>query len=358
MRDTLTLKDVRVFDETERPSEELFVSRNDPRDQRLGDVVQRKEHAYNSSDLVIIGCPQDEGVRRNHGRIGAAEAPAAIRRALYRLPASEMIQAISVFDMGDIRVDDLAVEGLESVHDRQFNVIRTLLQDGKRVIVLGGGNDISLPDCAAVSHVWNEVLAFNVDSHFDVRDDHFRTSGTPYRQLVENGYVEPSRLIQLASKSLVNSPVHQEYLAKNDIPMYSLNVLRSRGIQSVLRDILRSHSVPAIFWGIDADAVQTVDAPGVSASYPIGLTASDICTIARMAGQDIRTRVLEISEICPRYDVDGRTARLAGMILLYFLDEMASTIRESSVDRAEGGSTRNADHATRRERTTNRHQML
>src|SRR5688572_23523424 len=34
---------------------------------------------------VLVGFPQDEGVRRNGGRPGAAQAPGEVRRWLYRL---------------------------------------------------------------------------------------------------------------------------------------------------------------------------------------------------------------------------------------------------------------------------------
>ena len=44
------------------------------------------------------------------------------------------------------------------------------------------------------------VLAFNVDAHFDVRADTPRNSGTPYRELLEGGHVEPQRLHQIGSQ--------------------------------------------------------------------------------------------------------------------------------------------------------------
>jgi len=35
----------------------------------------------NEGDVVIVGFPFDEGVRRNGGRLGAKGAPAAVRRS-------------------------------------------------------------------------------------------------------------------------------------------------------------------------------------------------------------------------------------------------------------------------------------
>src|SRR5437870_273974 len=57
-------------------------------DPRLGEVVEfwnGDATALVPGRPVLIGFPQDDGVRRNHGRPGSAEAPNEIRRWLYRL---------------------------------------------------------------------------------------------------------------------------------------------------------------------------------------------------------------------------------------------------------------------------------
>ena len=67
--DSLTEK--LLFSST-RPAEELFFRRNDPNDVRLGEIVGKAARDYESARIVILGCPQDEGVKRNGGREGAA----------------------------------------------------------------------------------------------------------------------------------------------------------------------------------------------------------------------------------------------------------------------------------------------
>src|SRR5439155_21579169 len=59
-----------------------------PDDPRLSEIIEfwQGDHAALAPGrAVLIGFPQDEGVRRNGGRTGAAEAPDEIRRWLYRL---------------------------------------------------------------------------------------------------------------------------------------------------------------------------------------------------------------------------------------------------------------------------------
>ena len=64
-----------------RTRESLFASRGDVNDVRLGEAVVRNPEHFAKCQIVILGCPQDEGVERNRGRVGAKLAlPAAARR--------------------------------------------------------------------------------------------------------------------------------------------------------------------------------------------------------------------------------------------------------------------------------------
>jgi formiminoglutamase len=70
------------------------------------------------------------------------------------------------------------------------------------------------------------------------------------------------------------------------------------------------------------DSVNVAYAPGVSAPNALGLTAHEFCQIAAIAGQDKRSRVFEISEVNPLYDIDSRTARLAAAAIHHFLAKL------------------------------------
>lgn len=307
---------VNIFQSTHRPNAELFYSRNDPLDKKMGEFVQHDPGDYKNANIVVVGCPQDEGVRRNKGRIGAAKAPDEIRKALYRMSVPEKVLSQSIFDVGNVHI----LKTLEQTHDLLTFVIYQILADGKRIIILGGGNDISYPDCVALSKTKENILAFNIDSHFDVRADAPRNSGTPYRQLLEGGYLRPENFYQIAFKPIANSPAYRRYLKDKGVNMISLNALRERGVTETLRLILDENTAEAIFWGFDIDAVRASDAPGVSASYPTGLTANEIYQIAEIAGSDERSQILEITEVNPDFDIDNRTSKLAAMVILHFLN--------------------------------------
>jgi formiminoglutamase len=306
-----------IFEQTQRPDNGLFFNHPDPHDTRLGTVVSAQPDRYAAAAVVLLGCPQDEGIRRNGGRPGARLAPDAIRQCLYRLvpPQIENADSLRLFDLGNTIIDS----DLEATHERQQQIIQRLVSDNKQIIVLGGGNDLSYPDCVGLAAECPNVLAFNVDAHFDVRDSPVRHSGTPYRQLLEERHIQPPNFYEVGSEPFANAPIYQQYLEMKGARVCDLDTLRETGISTFFEKALSTSSTEAVFWGIDLDSVHMADAPGVSAPNPLGLTAAELCQITRIAGRESRSRIIEFTEVNPEFDIDQRTCRLTATAIFYFL---------------------------------------
>ncbi len=309
-----------IFDLTTRPDAGLFFSRNDPNDPRLGEVVSIDPTDYSAAEVVILGCPQDEGVRRNQGRPGADGAPTAIRREFYKLTPFRVVRQI--FDLGDV-----VTEGsLEDIHDRHCQIVKQLLADDKLLIVLGGGNDISYPDGRAMAEAFGpgNWIAVSVDSHLDVRIAEKRNSGTPYRQLLDEGLLEPRLFYQVGFQSHLCSPVYYDYIRSLGVHRIGLDLLRSReAIDTEIKEQIRqnfiNHSASfSAFFGFDIDAVRASDAPATSAPSPMGLRAEEFIQLVQYAASLSNTRVIEFSEVNPNFDVDDRTAKLVALAMHRF----------------------------------------
>ena len=314
-----------IFDQTTRPDPGLFYSRNDKNDPRLGEVVGREETDYEVADIVILGCPQDEGVRRNNGRFGAAEAPDKIREQFYRLTTFNIKKHI--FDIGNVNIGGT----LEEMHDTHFEVVCQLLRDGKQVIVLGGGNDISYPDGVAMAEVFGPEwwIGVNIDSHLDVRIAEQRNSGTPYRQLLEGKHLLPSYFYEVGYQTHLCSPVYYEHLRESGVHRISLEMLRSRAeadieIKEQIRQKFIAHSSSLnTFFGFDMDVVRSADAPGTSTPSPLGLRAGEFIQLVKYAASLASTKIIEFTEVNPTYDVDNRTAKLVAIGMHRFCSGVA-----------------------------------
>lgn len=298
-----------------RPDPILFYSRRDPGDPRMGSKVASNFDAYGEAQVVILGCPQDDGVLRNGGRGGVDAGPTEIRRQLYRLSTSG-IGGLRILDLGDI----VPQARLEDTHGLQQQWVQRILEDGKRVISLGGGSDIAYPDCSALSMVAPHMMAINIDAHFDVCSDTSFSSGTPFRQLIEEAYIQPQLLCQIGYQPELNSPQHERFLRDRYANLCSLQGLREMGLAPTFRRMLRNKSrFDAIFWAFDLDSVRAADAPGVSEPSAEGLSVEEFCQIAEIAGGDERTRIVEFVEVNPACDRDSATSRVAALAIHRYL---------------------------------------
>lgn len=298
--------------------EKLFFRKNDRNDVRLGEFVPQTK--YEQSNIVIIGCPQDEGVKRNGGRIGAALAPDAIRREFYRLTTFGIHHRIC--DLGNVELRG----SLEETHDNLTNVVKKVLEDKKKIIILGGGNDISYANGRAMSESFGagNWLGVNVDAYFDVRTDQPRSSGTPYRQLLEEKLIRNDYLYEIAFQPQLVSPVYYRYLQNLGVNMVSVDQLRSRETADLeLRELMRqkfihhSQSLTA-FFAFDLHAVRSSDAPGTSVPSPIGLRSGEFLNLVQFAAKLVNTKIIEFTEVNPNFDVDNRTTKLVAVAMHRF----------------------------------------
>jgi len=313
-----------IFELTSRANPEVFFKRNDPNDPRLGEIVSANPEDYTSADIVIMGCPQDEGVRRNNGRVGSADAPNAIRHQFYKLTPFNIKKKL--FDLGDVIIGS----SLEETHDSHCAIAKQILADGKRLIVLGGGNDISYPDGRAMGEVFGaeKWIGINVDAHLDVRIADERNSGTPYRQLLDEGYLLPKYFYEVAYQTHFASPIYYKHLRDLGVNRISLEILRSREQADMeLKENIRQRFIGQssslnTFFGFDIDAVRCADAPGSSTPSPLGLRAGEFITLVKYAASLANTKLIEFSEVNPKYDIDNCTTRLVAIAMHRFISHV------------------------------------
>ncbi len=312
----------------EEPNLELLYKRNERDDVRFGELAETDRRKLGRNhNAVIIGFPYDEGAVRNRGRAGSASGPDEIRKAFYKLtPTKSFVlndASAGLFDAGNIAKN---LE-LEKAHTVLQESVSTFLRQGHSVIVLGGSNDMSYADFRACKSVFKNSGAINLDSHLDVRDlSNGINSGNPYKMLLDAGDLTGRNLAEYGIQEFVNSRGHLSYAENQGIRLYTLTRIRSRKNSETFMEAYRAVSTATdrVYVSFDMDAVRSSDSPGVSAPTPNGLTAEDILECAYLAGSEEKTAMIDICELNPKYDIDGRTAKLAALIAANFLAGMAN----------------------------------
>lgn len=137
--------------------------------------------AKNPKSVCIVSYPDDEGVRLNNGRPGAAEGPARILHYLGRMVTQPKTPPLILLSnkFSHLRLSDRHQAAEEAVFEA--------LNKNYRVISLGGGHDYGFPDASAFLRKFKGAKVLNMDAHLDVRPvlDHKLNSGTAFSRLIE-----------------------------------------------------------------------------------------------------------------------------------------------------------------------------
>lgn len=310
-----------IFDLTERPLDSLLYRGHDEiNDPRLGSIAKTDIKEIDKCQFVILGCSQDDGVIRNKGRPGAKSAPDKIREWFYKLATNKLIENKGIFDIGNIKNGD----SLEETHKNLYNTVKTLIIDKKTLIIIGGGNDISYPDCKALSDTLENkksLLTINIDKHFDVRNMEPRNSGTPYRYLLNENVIDPKNFVEFGYIPYLNSQIYYDYLKDLEVNLNSLDDIRFNGVSKSMLKVTKNKDIEDIFWGFDIDSINSKDAPGVSSSYPVGFSSEEIIDLSKIAGRDKRSKIVEFTEVNPQFDIDNRTVKLTSILMFNFIFE-------------------------------------
>lgn len=275
-------------------------------------------------DIVIIGVPTDDGIRRNGGRPGASHAPDAIRSYLAKLtPFNHPFAERTALDITILDVGNAHGTTLEEIHDNAEKMIGHLLGEKTIVIALGGGHDVTYPLAKGMfSAIGNKPLSLiNLDAHLDVRPkkDGKHHSGSSFRLLIEEGILEGKNFTEYGIQSFAYSKEHYDWVTNQGASVEFFDELYfDEEIISRFSEILASSELP-YYATFDIDSIRSSDAPGCSAPSPIGFTAEQALAMSFAAGLNNSTRVFDIVEVSPGYDNDGRTCRLAARMIANFI---------------------------------------
>lgn len=276
--------------------------------------------------VALLGLPDDTGVKLNFGRVGAAAGPAAFRAALAGFGTNfdargERSLKLPLFDAGDIDVVPGGEAELAETHARVEAAARELHELGLVVVAVGGGHDLSLPTITALSkHLGAALGGINLDAHLDVRER--VGSGMPFRRLIEGGYLESRRFIELGLNRFANEQGDWQWLKAQGADMVLVDDVLRDGVRAGER-LERALAGGSGFLSIDLDGIDGAFAPGVSAKNPLGLRVEHAAELAETAGRRPEIQHFDLMELCPPHDVDGRTARVAAYLFLCFVAGLA-----------------------------------
>ena len=303
------------------------------------DVLQQSAAKY-----VVIGIPEDIGVRANNGVGGTATAWLSFLAAFLNVKSNDFLPGDSIlllghFDFGDIKflIDSNAYNPDELVEayrhavniidDEVENMLKVIAACNKIPIVIGGGHNNAYPIIKGVAKglykngaiPLAQINCVNLDAHTDYGATEGRHSGNGFKYAEEDGYlgkycivgVHENNISQNILMDIHNNPFIS-YITYEEIFVHE----RKNFIQAVAHATgFTEDSLTGI--ELDLDCIENVLC---SAATPAGISTLQARQYINFTATDCKVAYLHICEGATQL-ADGRKDESTGKLISYLVSD-------------------------------------
>lgn len=269
--------------------------------------------ADRDAPICIAGVPLDIGTSN---RAGARFGPAAIRHASRMLvdgshPTLGVAGAdLPIADIGnfEIHLGDLA---------KSFELIEKQAASIAHLVTLGGDHGITLPLLRARAAKHGPLGLIHFDAHVDTWPETSGQTlghGSVFYHAINEGLVDPRRMIQIGIRSPVEPEVYQ-WTRDKGVRIISAQDVHATTPEKIVERIRACVGAEAVYLTFDIDALDPAFAPGTGTPEIGGLASWQAQAILRRLG-GLTFVGMDLVEVSPSYDVSEITA-LAGATFVW-----------------------------------------
>jgi len=276
--------------------------------------------AFDVVEMGLIGVPWDGGTTN---RPGARHGPRQLRdystmiRELNPVTGVNPFETVNCADLGDVGANPTDI-------DKALTQITAFYQmlHSKDIAPMSAGGDhlVTLPILRGLAQD-GPVGLIQFDSHTDLFDSYFNgckfTHGTPFRRAIEEGLVDPKRMIQIGIRGTAYNTEDVEWGLAQGVTIIRIEELFERGIKDVMaqaRDVVGDQPAYCTF---DIDFIDPAYAPGTGTPEIGGPNSFQAQQVVReLAGVNLIG--CDLVEVSPPFDSSGGTGWL-GISIMYEL---------------------------------------
>lgn len=294
---------------------------------------------------VLLGIPEDIGIKANGGIGGAATAWPAFLDAFLNIQSTdtlsgEEIMLLGAFDFSEVsKTIELNAknrdEGLQAyrhavagvVDEEVEEVIKAVTAAGKIPLVVGGGHNNAYPIIKGAAKGWRQngrmdkprLNALNLDAHADFRIEEGRHSGNAFRYAMNEDFLDRYAIVGLHEN--YNSQSMMDDLYQNTRIQYTtyedIFVKGQLSFDQAVQTAITFTKIGLTGIELDLDAIEGVLS---SAQTPCGITPLQARGYLWMAATDLQPAYLHIAEGAAQTD-DGRRSSTTGKLIAYFVSD-------------------------------------
>lgn len=302
-----------------------------------------------SAPFVLLGIPEDIGVKANMGIGGTDSAWLAFLHAFLNVQSNDFFEGSNIlllghFDFSEMErlIEENAQDyderlaayrhAVNAIDDEVEQLIHIITQNRKIPIVIGGGHNNSYPCIKGAAKGFYkagvipiaQINAINLDAHADFRPMEGRHSGNGFSYAEADGYLEKYCVLCL----------HENYLPQN----VWMDIVNNPFVDCITYEDIFIHEkrtfLQAVghatdftndtFCGLELD-LDCIENALSSATSPVGLSLNHARQYLNFAAADSKVAYLHISEGAVQLS-DGRTNPATGKMISYLVSDFVKAM--------------------------------
>ncbi len=283
------------------------------------------EQDFTKLDIALAGVPWDGGTTN---RAGARHGPREIRNMSSLIRRVNHASGIAPFelcrvgDVGDAPVNPISlmdsIERIQGFFDR-------IAAAGAVPLSAGGDHLITLPIFRAIA-AKRPVGMVHFDAHSDTADSYFGgeryTHGTPFRRAVEEGLLDPKRVVQIGIRGSMYDRHDLDFAREAGMRIITIEEFYDLGLDAVIAEARRVAGDGPTYVSFDVDGLDPVYAPGTGTPEIGGFTTHEAQRMIRgLQGLDLIGG--DVVEVAPPFDPSGNTAIVGATMMFEILCVLA-----------------------------------
>ena len=275
----------------------------------------------NEVDFGLIGVPWDAGTTN---RPGPRHGPRQMRdlstmiRAMNGATRIKPFELANFADLGDAPVNPADIQDCMKRITEFYEKVKS---NGIIPMTVGGDHLTSLPILRALASS-APVGMIHFDAHTDLFESYFDgykyTHGTPFRRAIEEGLLDPKRVIQIGIRGSMYDGADIEWGRHQGVTIIQIEELFERGIKDVMqqaRDIVGNNET---YCSYDIDFIDPTFAPGTGTPEVGGPNSFQALQVVReLSGVNLIG--MDLVEVSPPFDQSGATSWLGISIVFEML---------------------------------------
>lgn len=313
---------------------------------RLGDTVNKANGSWPNLlenpqiKFVLVGIPEDIGVRANFGRPGAVSAFKPVLESLLTTQDNDFLKGHSLLIAGEVSCADLQNKAesldpkqpeqlvqlrqlVETLDTRVSTVVETIIAFQKIPILIGGGHNNAFGNIVGASRALKHPMhVLNCDPHLDFRAEEGRHSGNGFSYAYSRRALEKYAVVGMhesynnnqSIQKFKSDPIHLFYNSYEDIFVrnhltFELAVKQAIGFLGYYPCGIE----------LDMDAITNVPS---SARTSSGISPIQARQYVHLAATHLPAYYLHIAEAAPilaHRKADNKTGKLIAYLITDFM---------------------------------------